>query len=72
MGGVVKGWCCKGVVSIQMWGWENLHGCLILILFVCNGSILKCSGKTCKINGFKAKQGAYYNITIPFLERALM
>lgn len=41
---------------------------MIKILFVCHGSILKSSGKACKINGFTAQTGAYYTTTTPFLE----
>lgn len=44
---------------------------MIKILFICHGSILKCSGKACKINGFMARKGAYYTTTTPFFERAL-
>ncbi len=35
---------------------------MIKVLFVCYGSILKYSGKACKINGFMEKEGAYYTI----------
>ncbi len=40
----------------------------IRVLFVCHGSILKCPGKACKINGFMEKQGAYYTSITPFLK----
>ncbi|NBH35968.1 hypothetical protein D3Z58_21130 [Clostridiaceae bacterium] len=40
----------------------------IALLMVCHGSILKCSGKACKINDFLAGRGAYYTATIPFLK----
>ena len=41
---------------------------MIKILFICHGSILKNSGKACKINGFTARKGAYYTTTTPFLK----
>ncbi|MBD5542905.1 MAG: hypothetical protein HDR01_01340 [Lachnospiraceae bacterium] len=41
---------------------------MIEILFGCHGSILKCSGKAGKINGFTSRQGAYYTITTSFLK----
>ena len=41
---------------------------MIKVLFVCHGSILKCSEKACKINDFTAKQGAYYTTNTPFLK----
>lgn len=41
---------------------------MIKILFICHGSILKCSGKASKINDFTLKQGAYYTTTTPFLK----
>lgn len=40
----------------------------IKILFVCHGSILKCSGKACTINDFTAGKGAYYTTNTPFLK----
>ena len=39
---------------------------MIKILFVCHGNILKYSGKACKINDFKERQGVYYTTTTPF------
>ena len=39
---------------------------MISILFVCHGSILKNPEKACKINGFKAREGACYTTIIPF------
>ena len=44
---------------------------MIRILFICHGSILKSSGKACKINGFMVGYGTCYNNTTPFFERAL-
>lgn len=44
---------------------------MIEVLFICHGSILKCFGKACKINGFTARKGTYYTTTTPFFERAL-
>ncbi len=29
---------------------------MISILFICNGSALKCSGKACKINDFRKRE----------------
>lgn len=37
-----------------------------------HGSILKYSGKVCKINDSTAQCGTYYTTTTPFFERALM
>ena len=39
---------------------------MIKILFVCHGSILRCSEKACRINDFKVRKGAYYTTTTPF------
>lgn len=39
---------------------------MIKILFICHGSILKNPEKACKINGFKAREGACYTTIIPF------
>ncbi|OUQ48763.1 hypothetical protein B5E62_12685 [Lachnoclostridium sp. An118] len=41
---------------------------IIKILFIYHGSILKNSGKACKINSFTARKGAYYTTTTPFLK----
>lgn len=41
---------------------------MIKILFVCHGSILKCSGKACKINDSTIWQGVYCTTTTPFLK----
>ena len=41
---------------------------MIRVLFVCHGSILKSSGKACKIDGFTARYGTYYTTTTPFLK----
>lgn len=44
---------------------------MIKVLFVCHGSILKYSGKACKINVSTVQSGAYYTTITPFFERAL-
>ena len=41
---------------------------MIKVLFVCHGSILKCSRKACEINNFMARKGAYYTTTTPSLK----
>ena len=41
---------------------------MIKILFVCHGSILKCSGKAYKTNDCTTQRGAYYTTTTPFLK----
>ena len=41
---------------------------MIKILFICHGSIIKCSEKACKINDFGVERGAYYTTTTPFLK----
>ena len=41
---------------------------MIKILFICHGSILKCSGKACKINDSTIWQGVYCTTTTPFLK----
>ena len=43
---------------------------MIKILFVCYGSILKCSGNACKINDFMVHKGAYYTATTLFLKES--
>ncbi len=43
---------------------------MVKILFVCHGSILKCSEKACVINSFMAKQGTYYTTITPFLKES--
>ncbi len=45
---------------------------MIKILFICHGSILKSPQKSCKINDFMERNGAYYTTTTPFFERALI
>ena len=41
---------------------------MIKILFVCHGSILKYSGKACKIDVSTVQSGAYYTTITPFLK----
>lgn len=41
---------------------------MIKVLFICHGSILKCSLKTCEINDFTLEKGAYYTNITPFLK----
>ena len=40
---------------------------MISILFVCHGSILKCSEKAHKINVFTVWQGTYHTTTTSFV-----
>ncbi|MBD5481418.1 MAG: hypothetical protein HDR15_02615 [Lachnospiraceae bacterium] len=60
-----------------MFIWRRVTGSIsggkinvIKILFVCHGSILKCSGKAGKMNNFMKEKGAYYTTTTPFLKES--
>ena len=45
---------------------------MIKILFICHGSILKNPEEASKIKDFTKQKGAYYAMTTPFWESALM
>lgn len=62
---------CKSCENTANQGISGGEINMISILFVCHGSILKCSGKASKINDFVAGYGIYYTTITPFFERAL-